>query len=597
MPSVNFFNSIIEIVKEIGIFDSEFQNLEIQPQITRKEFQGDFTIVLYPFVQYSKSNIESIGSLIGQRLVNKNDEVKSYNVVKGFLNLTFCNKFYFRVLNHIVSNNDYGHVNSDSSSETILVEYSSPNTNKPLHLGHIRNNLLGSSVANILEANGKNVFRVQIINDRGIHICKSMLSWKKFANGETPESTNVKGDHLVGKYYIEFEKYYQEEVEKLVHDGFSKSESLERAPILKEAKVMLRDWEKGDCDVLELWNKLNRWVYQGFDKTYKRLGIRFDKNYYESQTYLFGKQLVRKGLEQGVFSKRDDGSVWIDLTDDGLDEKLLLRSDGTAVYMTQDLGTAVERSKDFPEVDGMVYTVGNEQNYHFQVLFLVLKKLGYPWADKLHHLSYGMVDLPSGKMKSREGTVVDADDLIDQMFTTAEQKTEETGKLESIPVKDREKLFMTIGLGALKYFLLKIDPKKRILFNPEKSVDFQGNTGTFVQYTYARINTLLSKSNIETNNVEVGWDFDIEPSEKEIIKKLMLYPQTLETSAKKYDPSIVCNYVYDLVKAFNHFYQNIPVLSGSDKAQRKFRIILCKEVGNTLKKSCDLLGIELPKRM
>ena len=597
MSSVNFFEPQIKIVKEVDIFESEFQNLEILPQITRKEFEGDFTIVLYPFLKFSKSNIDSIGELVGQRLVKESSEVQSYNVVKGFLNLTFSNKFFFRVLNQIVFKNDYGHIKSDSLSETILVEYSSPNTNKPLHLGHIRNNLLGSSVANILEANGKNVFRVQIINDRGIHICKSMLSWKKFAKGETPESANVKGDHLVGKYYIEFENNYQQQVKDLVSQGFSRSESLEKAPILEEAKAMLRDWEKGDSEVLDLWKKLNNWVYQGFDQTYKCLGIRFDKNYYESQTYLLGKQLVKEGLEKGLFSKRDDGSVWIDLADDGLDQKLLLRSDGTAVYMTQDLGTAVERSKDFPKVDGMVYTVGNEQNYHFQVLFLILKKLGYSWADKLYHLSYGMVDLPTGKMKSREGTVVDADDLIQKMFVTAEQKTEETGKLESIPVKDRDKLFMTMGLGALKYFLLKIDPKKRILFNPENSVDFQGNTGTFVQYTYARINTLLSKSDLEFNCTIEGWDFDIESSEKEIIKKLMLYPQTLDTAAKKYDPSIVCNYVYDLVKAFNHFYQNVPVLSVSDKAKKQFRVILCKEVGKTLKKSCDLLGIELPTRM
>jgi arginyl-tRNA synthetase len=476
-----------------------------------------------------------------------------------------------------------------------MVEYASPNTNKPLHLGHVRNVLLGYSVAQILKASGKKVYKTQVINDRGIHICKSMLAWKKFGNGETPESTGLKGDKLVGNYYVAFDKEYKNQINELVAQGKSEDEAKKQAPIMLEAQQMLLDWEAGKPEVMDLWNMMNGWVYEGFDVTYKNIGVDFDKNYYESDTYLLGKDLVEEGLSKGVFYRKEDGSVWIDLTDEGLDEKLVLRSDGTSVYITQDIGTAIQRVKDFPDVNGMVYTVGNEQDYHFKVLFLILKKLGYPWAENLYHLSYGMVDLPSGKMKSREGTVVDADDLISDMETTAREISEELGKLDGYSDQDKAKLYKIIGLGALKYYILKVDPKKRILFNPQESVDFAGNTGPFIQYTYARIQSILRKADFDfsqpVSQTALG------EKEKELIKQIALFPEVIQNAAATYSPALIANYVYDLVKEYNSFYQSVPILAAENQMDKIFRVQLSKKVGDTIKSGFSLLGIDVPERM
>jgi len=477
-----------------------------------------------------------------------------------------------------------------------MVEYSSPNTNKPLHLGHIRNNLLGYSVAEILKASGKKVYKTQIINDRGIHICKSMLAWQKFGEGETPESSGLKGDHLVGKYYVAFDKVYKEQIAELVEAGTLKEKAEKEAPILLEAQDMLRKWEAGDDEVVSLWKKMNGWVYDGFDTTYKNLGVDFDTLYYESDTYLLGRDVVKDGLERGVFFKKEDGSVWIDLTDEGLDEKIVLRSDGTAVYMTQDIGTAIQRVTDFPDINGMVYTVGNEQDYHFKVLFLILKKLGYSWAEQLYHLSYGMVDLPSGKMKSREGTVVDADDLIKNMEDTAESISQELGKLEGYSEVEKKQLYRTIGLGALKYYILKVDPKKRILFNPEESVDFQGNTGPFIQYTYARIQSILRKAdNVKSSAVETS--LDLHEKEKELLKQIQLFPETVQLAAENFSPALIANYTYDLVKEFNSFYQQVSILGETDEQKKNFRVQLSQNVGEVIQSAFRLLGIDVPERM
>ncbi|MGB5270202.1 MAG: arginine--tRNA ligase, partial [Eudoraea sp.] len=532
-------NKVIEAVA--SLYDKTLPSVEFQP--TRKDFKGDITVVVFPMLRYIKGNPEQIGIQIGTYLEKELNEVKEFNVIKGFLNLVITDNYFKIFFNSIKDDESYGR-KPEQDRNAILVEYSSPNTNKPLHLGHIRNNLLGYSVAEILKADGNRVYKTQIINDRGIHICKSMLAWQMFGNGETPESTGLKGDKLAGLYYVKFDKVYKEEVEKLLAAGKDKIEAEREAPVLLKAQEMLRKWEAGDAEVVKLWKKMNSWVYAGFDETYANLGVNFDKLYYESETYLLGKDVIAEGIENGVFYRKEDGSVWIDLTDEGLDEKIVLRADGTAVYMTQDIGTAIQRVKDFPDIGGMVYTVGNEQDYHFKVLFLILKKLGYSWAQHLYHLSYGMVDLPEGKMKSREGTVVDADDLIDEMTNTAAQISEELGKLDDYSEEERKKLYRIIGLGALKYYILKVDPKKRILFNPEESVDFQGNTGPFIQYTYARIQSILRKANLGANDLvkKLGESVGLHPKEKELIKLLEIYPDTVKLAAENYSPALIANY-------------------------------------------------------
>ena len=569
---------------------------KIEFQATRKDFEGDITEVVFPLLKLIKGNPGEIGKKLGDYLVENCTEVEKFNVVAGFLNIVISDSYYLSFLNGIKSNPRYGFV-EPKPGEAVLVEYSSPNTNKPLHLGHVRNNLLGYSVAEILKASGKNVHKVQIINDRGIHICKSMLAWQKFGHGETPETSGMKGDKLVGKYYVEFDKAYKNQINALIAEGKTEDEAKKQAPIIKEAQQMLLDWEAGKPDVVSLWKTMNHWVYEGFDETYKNLGVDFDKYYYESDTYLLGKNVVQMGLEKGVFEKDPDGSVWIDLTAEGLDRKIVLRSDGTAVYMTQDIGTAIQRVKDFPDVNAMVYTVGNEQDYHFKVLFLILRKLGFDWAKNLFHLSYGMVDLPSGKMKSREGTVVDADDLMLEMDQTAEQISVELGKLDDFSADEKKQLYHTIGMGALKYYILKVDPKKRILFNPEESVEFAGNTGPFIQYTYARIQSLLRKASDSGIEGDVG-QISLHEKEKELLKWLTQFPEVLQNAAQSHSPALIANYVYELVKEFNSFYQSVPINMGEpDQAKRVFRLQLSKKVGEVIASAFALLGIDVPNRM
>ncbi|MDC6386034.1 arginine--tRNA ligase [Flagellimonas taeanensis] len=582
---------VIEAVKQL--YQIDLPTVEFQP--TRKDFEGDLTVVVFPMLRYVKGNPAQIATQIGDYLQEHMAEVTKCNVVQGFLNIVIADSYYLNFFNTIKDEVNFGYVKS-TSNDAIMVEYSSPNTNKPLHLGHIRNNLLGYSVAEILKASGKKVYKTQIINDRGIHICKSMLAWQKFGEGETPESSGLKGDHLVGKYYVAFDKAYKEQIGELIAAGTEKEKAEREAPILLEAQEMLRKWESGDEAVVSLWKKMNAWVYAGFDITYKNLGVDFDKLYYESDTYLLGRDVVKDGLEKGVFFKKEDGSVWIDLTEDGLDEKIVLRSDGTAVYMTQDIGTAIQRVTDFPDINGMVYTVGNEQDYHFKVLFLILKKLGYTWAEQLYHLSYGMVDLPSGKMKSREGTVVDADDLIQSMEDTAEAISEELGKLDGYSDAEKKELYRTIGLGALKYYILKVDPKKRILFNPEESVDFQGNTGPFIQYTYARIQSILRKAdNAGSSAVETS--LVLHEKEKELLKQVQLFPETVQLAAENYSPALIANYTYDLVKEFNSFYQQVSILGEPDGQKKQLRVLLSQKVGEVIKSAFLLLGIDVPERM
>ncbi|PWL38070.1 arginine--tRNA ligase [Flagellimonas aquimarina] len=592
---MNIQNVLTTTVKKavFSIFNVDLPSVEFQP--TRKDFEGDITVVIFPMLRFVKGNPVEIGTKIGEYLEENVDEVAKFNVVKGFLNVVIDNDFYLNFFNTIQGEDNYGYVKASSVGAT-MVEYSSPNTNKPLHLGHIRNNLLGYSVAEILKASGKKVYKTQIINDRGIHICKSMLAWQQFGDGETPETSGVKGDHLVGKYYVAFDKAYKKQISELIANGVEKGRAEKEAPILLEAQEMLRKWEAGDDEVVALWKKMNGWVYAGFDVTYKNLGVDFDTLYYESNTYLLGRDVVKDGLERGVFFKKEDGSVWIDLTDEGLDEKIVLRSDGTAVYMTQDIGTAIQRVTDFPDINGMVYTVGNEQDYHFKVLFLILKKLGYDWAKQLHHLSYGMVDLPSGKMKSREGTVVDADDLIENMETTAANISQELGKLDGYSEEEKCQLYRIIGLGALKYYILKVDPKKRILFNPEESVDFQGNTGPFIQYTYARIQSILRKA--EGNGSDpVDTSLKLHEKEKELLKQLQLFPETIQLAAENYSPALIANYTYDLVKEFNSFYQQVSILGEADEHKKMFRVRLSKKVGEVIESAFKLLGIDVPERM
>jgi len=577
----------------VTLYNTPLETVEFQA--TRKDFEGDITVVTFSMLRTIKMNPAQLGEDLGAYLSEHMDEVVGYNVVKGFLNLVISDVYFMAFFQTVNTNPTFGFV-KPSSAKAMMVEYSSPNTNKPLHLGHIRNNLLGYSVAEILKASGKKVYKTQIINDRGIHICKSMLAWQRYGNNETPESTGLKGDKLVGNYYVKFDQVYKEEIKALEAKGLSTEDAKVQAPILLEAQDMLLKWEAGDTAVVALWEQMNSWVYAGFELTYKTLGVDFDSYYYESQTYLLGKSFIKEGLQSGVFFKKEDGSVWCDLTPDGLDEKIVLRADGTAVYMTQDIGTAIQRLKDFPDVGGMVYTVGNEQDYHFKVLFLILKKLGFDWAKNLMHLSYGMVDLPSGKMKSREGTVVDADDLIVEMASTAKEISQELGKLDGYSESNKEQTYNTIGLGALKYFILKVDPKKRILFDPKASVDFQGNTGPFIQYTYARIQAILRKSPLEIDN-EVPLDYQLHDKEKSLVKHLQLFPEVIQQAAANYSPALVANYVYDLVKEFNSFYQNVSILGAETAIEIKFRVQLSRAVANTIKNALSLLGIAVPERM
>ena len=573
-------------------FNAELETVEFQA--TRKEFAGDITVVVFPMLRVVKGNPVVIGETIGQYLQDQVEEVKGFNVVKGFLNIEISDAYYLKFFNSIKDNDTYGYADAEAN-EAVMVEYSSPNTNKPLHLGHVRNVLLGYSVSEILKASGRKVYKTQIINDRGIHICKSMLTWKRFGNGETPESTGLKGDKLVGNYYVKFDKEYKSEIEKLVAEGQTEEDAKKNAPILLEAQEMLRKWEAGDEETVALWRMMNQWVYDGFEVTYKAIGVDFDSYYYESNTYLLGKEFVAEGLKTGVFFKKDDGSVWCDLTDEGLDEKIVLRADGTAVYMTQDIGTAIQRVKDHPDINGMVYTVGNEQDYHFKVLFLILKKLGFEWAENLYHLSYGMVDLPSGKMKSREGTVVDADDLVAEMADTAEEISKELGKLDGYSEEEKKVLYKTIGLGALKYYILKVDPKKRILFDPKESIDFQGNTGPFIQYTYARIQSILRKA--ADFDYSSAVEVTLHEKEKELLKQVKLFPEVLQQSAKEYSPALVANYTYDLVKLYNSFFQNVSILGADTQEEKIFRVQLSQTVGNTIKNAFAVLGIGVPERM
>ena len=568
--------------------------VQVQPELqeTRKEFDGDLTLVVFPFVRAAKKKPEEVAEEIGAKLLDM-QAIAGFNVVKGFLNLSLDRGVYVDQFKTFSTDLNFG-LPAPGSKGAYIVEYSSPNTNKPLHLGHIRNNLLGYSVAEILKANGVAVTKVQIINDRGIHICKSMLAWQEYGNGETPDSSGLKGDHLVGKYYVKFDQVYKEEIKALIAEGKTEEEAKKQAPSLLKAQQMLLKWEEGDAGVVALWKTMNDWVYNGFNTTYAKLGVNFDKNYYESQTYVLGKDDVTKGLESGVFYKKEDGSVWIDLESDGLDHKLVLRSDGTSVYMTQDIGTAIQRFKDF-EAKGMTYVVGNEQDYHFKVLFLILSKLGYAWAEQLHHLSYGMVDLPSGKMKSREGTVVDADDLIDGMVADAEAISKELGKLDGLEEAEQQELFTTLGLGALKYFILKVDPKKRMLFNPAESIDFNGHTGPFIQYAYARIQSLQRKA---PQGAGVDWTaLTLNEDETVVIKALLQFPEVMDQAARNFSPAVLANYTYELVKKYNGFYQNNSILKAETEQSVAFSVLLSKKVGEVIKASMNCLGIQVPNRM
>lgn len=587
---MNIKDTIQQKISEIIQSTYQINGVSLEVQENKSGFEGDFTVVIFPLVKLLKKSPDAIGMELGGALAAQTSLVESFNVVKGFLNLTVNNNFFLENLKSITEN--FG--KKEAKNQTVMVEYSSPNTNKPLHLGHIRNNLLGFSVAKILEEAGYNVIKTQIINDRGIHICKSMLAWEKSGKQENPQSTGLKGDKLVGKYYVEFDKNYKKEIADLVAEGYDEDVAKKQAPAIKEAQQMLLDWEKGDDKVRNLWNEMNSWVYAGFNETYKRLGVDFDQVQYESKTYLLGKDLIQEGLNSGVFYRKDDGSVWVNLEDEGLDQKLLLRSDGTSVYMTQDLGTAVERFKD-NDIQKLIYTVGNEQDYHFQVLFKILKKLGYQWADQLYHLSYGMVELPEGKMKSREGTVVDADDLMEEMYQTAKEKAQELGKLENLDDEEKERSYETVGLGALKYFMLKVDPKKKMLFNPAESIDFNGNTGPFIQYTYARIQSLLGKANYTFRETE--GDIQLNEYEKDLIMQLANYKDIVEKAAETLSPAHVANYVYDLVKTYNSFYQNNQILSQENPETVQFRLNLSDITGKTVKKSLELLGIGTVNRM
>lgn len=586
-----------EIQKAVtAVFNQTVENLQLQA--TNAEFEGTHTLVCFPLTKLSRKGPEETARMVGEYLVEHSAVISKYNVVKGFLNLSLHDSIWVEALHAISSDENYGQI--PYNGQEIMIEYSSPNTNKPLHLGHLRNNFLGYSVSEIYKANGYKVHKVQIINDRGIHICKSMAAWKLFGNGETPQSSGIKGDHLVGKYYVIFDKTYKAQISELIAQGLTEDEAGKQAPIMVLASEMLRKWEQKDTETVELWKMMNSWVYEGFDATYKRMGVDFEKLYFESDTYLLGKELVMQGLEKGIFFKKEDGSVWVDLTSDGLDQKVLLRADGTSVYMTQDIGTAILRFTDFPKISGQVYTVGNEQEYHFKVLFLILNKLGYDWAKRCFHLSYGMVDLPTGKMKSREGTVVDADDLMQEMHDEAEKQTRELGKLEGVSEADAQALFEMIGLGALKFFLLKVDPKKRMLFDPNESIQLQGFTGPFIQYTHARIKAIVRKAEslgIQVNPQDLRAVTTLEPAERDALYLISSFENKIREAAKDYSPAIIANYAFELAKAYNQFYQSIPIFSEENTSKLKFRVTLSYTVARIIKRSMKLLGIEVPERM
>jgi arginyl-tRNA synthetase len=588
---------LISAIKSIvlGQFATALDEGQIQLQKTRKEFEGDITLVVFPLTRISKLSPEETGKRLGEGLVATVEEVTAFNVVKGFLNITYSDSYWQDRLNAMRTQDNFGHHPKGANSRNIMVEYSSPNTNKPLHLGHVRNNLLGYSVAEILKANGHEVKKVQVINDRGIHICKSMVAWQNFGDGETPATSGLKGDKLVGKYYVLFDKKYKEQIAELVESGVAEEKAAEDAEIMQEAREMLQQWEADEPKVKALWATMNSWVYEGFESTYARLGVNFDKLYFESDTYLVGRDVVKDGVSKGVFEQQSDGSIWCDLTGDGLDRKLLLRSDGTAVYMTQDIGTAILRKQDWTALNQLIYTVGNEQDYHFKVLFLVLEKLGYDWAKQCYHLSYGMVDLPSGKMKSREGTVVDADDLMEEMFNAAKAQSEEKGKLEGMATEDANALFEMLGMGALKYFILRVDPKKRMLFDPQESIDMQGNTGPFIQYTHARICSLLRKS--EALPASISYSTALDPKEKSILRMLNSYPEVVRQAGEEYSPALIANFGYDLAKEFNQFYQELPILKDVSDETRTFRLALTSLTGQVISSSMKLLGIQVPQKM
>ena len=588
-------NIILNVVRAVkALYSHELPTQQIQIQKTKKEFEGDLTLVVFPLLKVTKKSPEQSAEEIGKWLLDNSEVTSSYNVVKGFLNLSIKDEVWLTQFNVWAKNEHFGKSTS-STGKTFMVEYSSPNTNKPLHLGHLRNNFLGYSVAEILKANGHEVYKTQIINDRGIHICKSMLAWQIFGNNETPESTGMKGDHLIGKYYVAFDKEYKKQIAALVEDGMDSKDAEREAKIFKDAQAMLLKWEARDPDVYALWETMNAWVYEGFEATYKEMGVDFDKLYYESNTYILGKDVVEKGLADDHFYKKEDGSVWCDLGSHKMDDKLLLRADGTSVYMTQDLGTAIERFKDYPNLSGLIYTVGNEQNHHFNVLFTILKKIGYSWAEGCYHLSYGMVDLPTGRMKSREGTVVDADELMKSVIEDAKEMTQERGHLDGLSDSTKDELYKTIGLGGLKYYLLKVDPKNGMQFNPEESVDLNGNTGPFIQYTYARIQSILRK--VETFSKVSETDLLLEPVEKTLLKDLSEFPSAIEEAGKSYSPAIIANYTYELVKNYNSFYQSLSIIKEQDANKKAFRIALSYKVGTVIKLSMTLLGVNVPERM
>ena len=591
---------IAEITTEAlkALYNIDFNTTEIQLQKTKKEFEGDFTIVTFPFVKLARKSPEVIGNELGEYICKHESLIDKFNVIKGFLNISIDKSYWIQQLEIIEQNNTFGYQEVTENSPLVMVEYSSPNTNKPLHLGHIRNNLLGYSLSEILKANGFKVVKTNIVNDRGIHICKSMLAWQKFGNGATPQSIGKKGDHLVGDFYVKFDKEYKKQVDELKAQGQSEDDAKRNAPLMIEAQDMLRKWEANDNEVRALWNEMNSWVYDGFNETYKRLGIDFDKIYYESSTYLEGKSKVEEGLSKGIFYKKEDGSVWANLIDEGLDEKLLLRADGTSVYMTQDIGTAKLRFEDYP-IDKMIYVVGNEQNYHFQVLSILLDKLGFSWGKDLVHFSYGMVELPEGKMKSREGTVVDADDLMDEMINTAKETSQELGKLNNQNESELNNIATIVGLGALKYFILKVDPRKNMLFDPKESIDFNGNTGPFIQYTHARIKSVLRKSEEQNINIATTIPATISISEKEagLIRQLSTFPEIVKQAGKEYSPSVIANYIYDLVKEYNQFYHDFSILKEENEDLRSFRLLLSKNVAKIISLGMNLLGIKVPERM
>jgi arginyl-tRNA synthetase len=586
---------VIEALKDLYQFEAS-EN-QVQLQSTRKDFEGDITLVVFPFLRFSKKSPEATAEELGNYLLKSVDLVENYNVIKGFLNLVVAKEYWLNVLSEAFLSGNYGVIPPSENSELVMVEYSSPNTNKPLHLGHIRNNLLGYSISEILKANGNKVVKTNIVNDRGIHICKSMYAWQKWGNGKTPENSGIKGDHLVGEFYVEFDKHYKAEIAELTKKGYSKEEAENQAPSIMGARELLRKWEAKDEETVALWKTMNGWVYDGFDVTYKTLGVNFDKIYYESDTYLIGKEEVLRGLQEGLFYRKEDNSVWADLTKEGLDQKILLRNDGTSVYMTQDIGTAKMRFADYP-IDKMIYVVGNEQNYHFQVLAILLDKLGFEWGKDLYHFSYGMVELPSGKMKSREGTVVDADDLVEEMVNVARNMSQELGKLDTLSEDEAEKTYRMIALAALKYFILKVDPKKNMLFNPEESIDFNGNTGPFIQYTFARIQSVLRKA--KENSIHIDATLasgSISLKEKDLLKRISQFPAVIKEAGDNYSPAVIANYCYELVKEYNQFYHDHSILAESGKEIRNFRLVLSATVGNVIKTGMNMLGIEMPERM